>query len=163
MKKEEIENILKKYNYDKSFIIGILQDLQAKENYLSKENLEYLSRELNISQGELYHLATFYKAFSLKPRGKHIFNVCLGTACHVRGGANIKEKLERDLGIKAGETTPDKQFTLETVNCLGCCAQGPVVVLDEEYHGEMNTAKVNKILKNIKDKKREVKVGETQN
>lgn len=152
LKEETVEKILEKHNYDKSFIIGILQDLQAEKKYLPRADIEYLSKKLKISMGELYRLATFYKAFSLKPRGEHIVHVCMGTACHVRGAANIKDKLERDLGVSAGETTPDMKVTLEEVNCLGCCAQGPVIVVDEEYHGEMNSAKTDKLIKDIKGK-----------
>jgi NADH-quinone oxidoreductase subunit E len=97
-------------------------------------------------------VATFYKAFSLTPRGKHQFSLCLGTACHVRNAPLIKEHLERNLYIKAGETTSDLKFTFETVNCLGACALGPIMVVDGEYHGQMTIAKTNKILKNIEKK-----------
>jgi NADH-quinone oxidoreductase subunit E len=94
--------------------------------------------------------ATFYKAFSLKPRGKHIVHVCLGTACHVRGAVRILEAVERELGIKGGETDPELQWTLETVGCLGACALGPIVVIDGEYHGQMTSAKATRLLKKVK-------------
>jgi NADH-quinone oxidoreductase subunit E len=101
---------------------------------------------MGIPLSRVYSVATFFKAFSLKPRGKHLINVCLGTACHVRGAARVLDKLERSLGIRSGETTEDCKFTLETVNCMGCCALGPVVKIDGQYFGEMGPEKVNPLL-----------------
>jgi len=96
-------------------------------------------------------VATFYTAFSLKPRGEHVVKICMGTACHVRGAAAIQDKMERTLCIKPGETTPDRKFSLETVNCVGACALGPVVVINTEYHGQMTMAKVDKIIGKLKE------------
>ena len=106
-----------------------------------------IANHLDMLLIDVYSVATFYKVFSLEPRGKHIINVCLGTACHVRGGARIADKIKTGLNIEVGETTKDKLFTLEIVRCLGCCALGPVVVVDGEYHGQMNTKKVDALLK----------------
>jgi len=147
MSLEKINQILKKHNRDESALIAILQDIQAEENYLPQDVLKHVAKSMDVPLTRVYSLATFYKAFSLKPRGKHLINVCLGTACHVRGAPRILEKLERDLRVKAGETTEDKKFTLETVNCLGACALGPIVVVDGTYHGQMTSSKVSSLLK----------------
>jgi len=101
---------------------------------------------MSIPPSQVYNVATFFKAFSLKPRGKHLINVCLGTACHVRGAVRVLEKIERSLGIRRGETTEDRRFTLETVNCMGACALGPVIKIDGEYYGQMSTEKVDPLL-----------------
>ena len=145
----DIKEIIKRYGEDKSFLVPILQDVQKHFNYLPKEAIQGVSKLLEIPLSQIYHVATFYKAFSLLPRGKHRFQLCLGTACHVRNAPLIGEHLERTLGIKAGETTSDLEFTFETVNCLGACALGPILVVDEEYHGQMTISKANKILKKL--------------
>ena len=148
---EKVDGILTKYGYKESQIIAILQEIQVIHNYLPKEVLKYVAEELDIPLSRVYSLVTFYKAFSLEPRGNHLINVCLGTTCHVRGGRKILEKIEHDLGIKAGETTPDLKFTLETVNCVGCCAVGPIVIIDEKYFGEMNLEKVDLVLRRYRE------------
>ncbi len=145
--KDRVSAIIKKYGKDKSQLVSILQDMQAEFNFLPRVELDQLSRKMDIPQSQIYSLATFFKAFSLKPRGKHIINVCLGTACHVRGTDLILESLERQLKINRGETTEDRNFTLETVNCMGCCATGPVVKIDAEYYGHMSNDKVEPMLK----------------
>ena len=142
-----LEAILARYNFDRSYLIGILQDVQAAERYLPRESLEYIAQRLNIPETDVYRLATFFTAFSLKPRGRHTCQVCLGTACHVRGAERLLDTIKRELKVETGETTEDKQFTLETVNCLGACALGPIVVVDGEYHGQMSSSKLPKILK----------------
>jgi NADH-quinone oxidoreductase subunit E len=109
-----------------------------------------VSQALELHLSQVFSVATFFKAFSLEPRGRHIIMVCLGTACHVRGGERLVQKLERDLGIKPGETSPDFSFTLEAVNCLGCCALGPVVVIDSKYESKVDSAKLDNILKRYK-------------
>ncbi len=143
---DKITTIVKKYKKDKSQLVSIMQDIQAEYNYLPRAALDKLSKQLDIPQSHVYSMATFFRAFSLKERGKHIINVCLGTACHVRGGELILESLERQLNIKRGDTTPDRKFTLESVNCMGCCATGPVVKIDEEYYGHMTNDKVEPML-----------------
>ena len=145
--KDRVSAIIKKYGKDKSQLVSILQDMQAEYNFLPRVELDKLSKKMDIPQSQIYSLATFFKAFSLKPRGKHIINVCLGTACHVRGADLILESLERQLKINRGETTEDCNFTLETVNCMGCCATGPVVKIDDEYYGQMSNDKVELMLK----------------
>lgn len=144
--KDKLSEIVKKYGKDKSQLVSILQDVQTAYHYLPKEALDKLSKKMDIPQSQIYSLATFFRAFSLKPRGEHIVNVCLGTACHVRGGELILESLERQLNIKRGDTTGDMKFTLESVNCMGCCATGPVVKIDDEYYGHMTNDKVEPML-----------------
>ncbi|MFC2066153.1 NAD(P)H-dependent oxidoreductase subunit E [Chloroflexota bacterium] len=146
--REKASKILSGYRHDKGMLVAILQDIQAVFNYLPREALKEVSRGLDVPITQVYSVVTFFKSFNLTPRGRHIINVCLGTACHVRGAVRILEKIERELGIKRGETTKDLVFSLETVNCVGACALGPIVVVDGEYHGEMTTDKVNAVLKN---------------
>lgn len=153
MKKTDIDRILKKYDYKKSSLISILQDMQTINRWLPKETLEYVSEKMDISLMDVYSLVTFYKSFSLKPRGKHIVTVCSGTACHVRGGPKVLSEVENQLGITVDETTPDKNFTLETVRCLGACALGPLMVIDGKYYGQMNPKKVASTLKKYSKKK----------
>src|SRR4030042_534759 len=143
---DSVEAIIDRFQRDKGQLVSILQDIQAEYYYLPKDTLENVSQILDIPLSQVYSVATFFKAFSLKPRGRHLINVCLGTACHVRGAARVLEKIERDLGISRGETTPDRKFTLETVNCVGCCALGPMVIIDEEYFGQMKSDKVSSVL-----------------
>ncbi len=145
-----VKDIVKKYNNDRAFIISILQDLQEKTGYLKREDMFKLSKILNMPVADIYRIATFFKAFSLTPRGKNIIQICLGTACHVRGGDKVLLEFENKLNIQAGETTTDGNFTLETVNCLGACALGPVVVVNQKYYGNMNTSKVKDILNEYK-------------
>jgi NADH:ubiquinone oxidoreductase subunit E len=127
-------------------LISALEDIQAKYGYLPQEELLEVAKETGRSLVDIYGVATFYRAFSLTPRGKHLISVCLGTACHVRGGPAIAREVEQQLGITAGQTTDDKEFTLETVNCLGACALGPVVVVDGHYFPSVKTSMVGEIL-----------------
>jgi len=129
-------------------IIAILENVQTKYGYLPEKELRAVAEKTGKSLVDIYGVATFYRSFSLKPRGKHLVSVCLGTACHVRGGPTIEKEFEHQLGIKPTETTKDKQFTLETVACLGACALGPIVVADGHYFSKVTTPKV----KQIKDK-----------
>ncbi len=145
-----IDGILDRYERDPSAIISVLQDVQEEVNYLPEGALRYVAQQLDIPATKVYSLATFYRAFSLEPRGEHLVHVCTGTACHVKGTVKVLDTLERELGIRAGETDEQLEFTLETVNCLGACALGPVVVVDGEYYGEMNPAKVSRLLKKIR-------------
>ena len=139
-----------------SAILAILQDIQAKEKYLPKEALEYVGEKLHIPLNKIYRIATFYRAFSLTPRGRHEVCVCMGTACHVRGAQRVVDQINLELGIRPGETTKDRNFTLETVNCLGVCAAGPVVAIDGQYFGKMSLGKVEGTLKKFRsDKKKE--------
>ncbi len=142
-----VRSIIDKHQAQKKALIAILQDVQAEFNYLPEEALRLISRSLCVPLIDILGVATFYRAFSLKPRGRHVATVCLGTACHVRGGPKILAEFERILDVRAGETTADGEFTLETVNCLGCCAIGPVVVVDGDYHAHTSIRKVGTILK----------------
>jgi len=142
----QVDSVLARYQRDPGMLVAILQDVQAEENYLPREALERVSKGLSVPLSQVYSVATFFKALSLEPRGRHLINVCLGTACHVRGAVKVLEAMERELAIKSGETTKDFAFTLETVNCVGCCALGPVVIVDGEYSGGMNTEKVKPLL-----------------
>jgi NADH-quinone oxidoreductase subunit E len=139
--------IIESHGYQRSSLIGILQDIQAKMNYLPRKALLQVAKSLEIPVTTIYEVATFYKAFSLEPKGRHTIHVCLGTACHVRGGARILSYLENRLDTKSGETTSDLAFTLESVNCLGACALGPMMVIDRKYYGKINTNKIESILK----------------
>jgi NADH:ubiquinone oxidoreductase subunit E len=150
MNRADIEEIVEKNGKKKAALIPVLQDVQDKYNYLPEDALRIVSELLCIPLIDVYCLATFYKSFSLTPRGKHLINVCLGTACHVRGAPRILEEVERKLGIAEGETTEDKEYSLETVNCLGACALGPVVVVDDVYHGQMTIRKVSSLLKKLR-------------
>jgi NADH-quinone oxidoreductase subunit E len=145
-----LDSILDRHGRDPANVIAILQDIQAEANWLPEEGLRYVCQALDIPLSKMMALATFYKAFSLKPRGRHIVSVCLGTACHVRGGERILGAVERELGINGGETDADLQWTLETVGCLGACALGPIVVVDGEYHGQMTSVKATRLLQKVK-------------
>jgi NADH-quinone oxidoreductase subunit E len=126
-----------------------LEEIQERYRYLPPEALILASECLGVPLSQTYAVATFYNAFSLKPKGKHCLNVCMGTACHVRGSPQILDRLETKLNIQSGETTHDHRFTLETVNCLGACALGPIVLTNGEYSGQMTVQKVDRLLKNI--------------
>ena len=145
---ERVEEILDRYQHHEGFLVSILQDIQAEYNYLPPEALAETSRGLGIPLTQVYSLATFFKAFSLRPRGRHLVHVCMGTACHVRGAVRVLEAIERELGINPGETTKELKYTLETVNCVGACALGPIVVVDGEHVGGMKTEKVKPVLDN---------------
>ena len=139
--------IVERHGYQKASLIGILQDIQAKMNHLPRKALIQVAKSLDLPLTHIYEVATFYKAFSLEPRGKHTIQVCLGTACHVRGGSRVLDYLENRLEVKPGETTGDLSFTLESVNCLGACALGPMMVIDKKYYGKINTKRIESILK----------------
>ena len=150
---KEIEKVLKLYPKEKRHSLAVLQDLQRRFGYIPKEALEAASIYLDIKISALYSMASFYKALSLKPRGKHIIKVCDGTACHIRGAPVLLDTLKRKLGIKPGETSKDGLFTLETVNCLGACAIAPVMVVDGSYHSKVKPGEVDTILKTGRGKK----------
>ena len=143
---DRVDQIIDRYATEDGALIQILLDVQREFNWLPKEALVRISERLEIPVSHMYRVASFYKALSLTPIGRHLISVCLGTACHVRGGAKILDKAEQVLGIKDGETTPDQKFTLHRVNCLGCCALGPVMVVDGEAHGKLGVAHVKEVL-----------------
>ena len=152
--RHKVKSLIDKYSGQKRALIAILQDIQGEFSYLPSESLRLVSEILGIPLIDIISVATFYRSFSLEPRGKHLITVCLGTACHVRGGPKILEEFERKLKIEAGQTTTDKQFSLETVACLGCCAIGPVVVVDNNYYAQTNVRNVGSILKKYKAKEK---------
>ena len=143
---EAIRQIVEKYDRRESSLIAMMQDVQKAEGYLPKAALVIVAKEVGVPLSRLYALATFYKGFSLTPRGRHTVHVCTGTACHVRGAEKLMDKLQRDLGIEEGGTTEDGRFTLEGVRCVGCCGLAPVVVVGENFHGKLNQKDLDKIL-----------------
>jgi NADH:ubiquinone oxidoreductase subunit E len=143
---KNVLGILDKHNEDRGGLISILEEIQAEYGYLPEKSLRIVSERTGHSLVDVYSVATFYRSFSLKPRGKHLVYACLGTACHVRGAPQVVEEFERELGIKAGQTTENKEFTLETVNCLGACALGPVVVIDGHYFSKVRKSRVSQLL-----------------
>lgn len=138
------------FHSDQKELIHNLHETQREHGYIPPESISKISRQLKISESEIFGVLTFYKAFTLEPRGKHLITICMGTACHVRGAPRILDEFERRLGIGPGETTEDKSFTLETVNCVGACALGPIVISDGTYHGQMKTRDVEKIIEESK-------------
>ena len=143
----KIEALIGSYVEKKEQLISLLQDIQVEFNYIPQDVLIKISQTLELPLSQVFSVATFFHAFSLKPRGRHTVTVCLGTACHVKGGQRIVDKIARDFGLVPGETTADERFTFETANCLGCCALGPVVVIDGKYESQVNPEKFEKILK----------------
>ncbi len=142
----KVDSIVDNYNVELGSLISILQDIQAEYQYLPQEALEYVATKMNFPATQVFGVVTFFKTLSLKPKGKQQIHVCMGTACHVRGSKKVLQEIERKLGIKAGDTTQDGEFSLDTVNCVGTCAMGPVVVENEKYHAEMTPIKVESIL-----------------
>jgi len=147
---EKVKSIVDRYGGKHDSIIAILQDVQSEYHYLTEHALRAVASQLGLPLIQVCGVATFFKAFSLKPRGEHTVTVCLGTACHVRGAPAVLDEAKRQLDIEPGNTTDDMRFTLETVNCLGACALGPILVVDGEYQGQMSSRKVKKILNKYK-------------
>ena len=148
----DIDSILEKYPGEPRFLISLLQDVQANYRYISEENLNLVCDHAGVPATQAWSVATFYKAFSLEPRGEHEIKVCLGTACHLKGGQRLVDNLSRELGVLPGHTTPDLKVTLDTVNCLGACALSPVAVVDDTYYAMMTARKLDKILKKWSEK-----------
>jgi NADH-quinone oxidoreductase subunit E len=143
----EVDQIITRHGFQESSLIAILTDIQAHLNFLPQKALTRVAKSLDIPLTRVYAVATFYKAFSLEPRGRHTIKVCLGTACHVRGGARILNYVQNRLGVTSGGTTRDLRFSLESVNCLGACALGPMIVVDGDHHGRIKTNAIESILK----------------
>ena len=147
---EELKQIFSNYpTQSREYLIPLLQDVQEKYGYLSEDNLILISEHLNIPASKVFGTATFYNQFRLTPIGKHVIRVCRGTACHVKNSAQILAALEAELGIKAGETTKDKLFTLETVACIGACSIAPVMVIDDTFYGRLTPKEVQAVLKKV--------------
>jgi NADH:ubiquinone oxidoreductase subunit E len=147
---ETVSEILDRYPADRTSSLAVLEDIQAALKYLPREALEQVAEGLGMHLGEVYQLATFYSAFSLTPKGDHIVKVCLGTACHVGGGSRILAALEKDLGIKAGSTTDDKKFSLEAVRCLGACALGPMVLVNDRPYSKMTPPRAEALIDQLR-------------
>ena len=147
------EEILERYPADARHLISVLQDVQLSYRYLPREALELVAQKLGVPLARVYSVATFYKSFSLTPRGEKILNVCTGTACHIRGAPLILHEIQARLSIKPGETTEDLQFSLEAVNCVGACALAPVVVVNDTAHGGLSVTRVRKLIRTKKPKK----------
>lgn len=150
MDAQVIDPILRRHPQDPSSIIQVLLDIQNELYYLPRDVLEYVSKQLHVPVSRSYHLATFYKAFSLKPKGKYPIAVCTGTACHVQGALKILDQFSRELHIKEGETTTDKRYSIECVRCLGCCGLAPVVTVGKNLHGKVPISRVTKLLQQYK-------------
>ncbi len=146
MSLDKVNEIIDRYGADRTASLAVLQDIQREYNYLPREALELVAERLDASLGEVYHLATFYRSFTLRPKGEYCIRVCLGTACHIHGGPRILEAFERELGIKVGESTSDAKFSLEATSCLGACAQAPFVMVNEEPYAKMTTDRVGEII-----------------
>lgn len=148
MENERIDQIIDKHHSEASSLIQVLLEIQSAYHWLPKEALERVADKLKVPLTRVQHIATFYKAFSLVPKGRHEIHVCLGTACHVRGAPRVLDAVEELIGIKPGETDLDLKFSLQTVNCLGCCALGPVMEIDGKTHGKATPAQMAEVLKN---------------
>ncbi len=144
---ERVDQIIDRHHGSPSALIQIMLDIQAENHWLPREALTRISECLGVPLARIQHIATFFKAFSLVPKGRHQVHVCLGTACHVRGATRVLDTVEDLTGIKPGETDLDMKFSLETVNCLGCCALGPVIEIDGKTHGNVSGGKTEKVLK----------------
>ena len=143
---KRVDELIERYKGEEGVLIQLLLDIQSEFNWISKEAIAQISARMQIPKSQIYRIASFYEAMSLEPVGRHIVQVCLGTACQVRGAPKILDRIEGNLKIKGGETTPDMRFSLKRVNCLGCCAMGPVIVVDGIYHGKITPAMVEEIL-----------------
>lgn len=143
-----IDQIIDKHNCEAGSLIQILLDIQSENHWLPKEALVRVSEKLSVPMSKIQHITTFYKYFSLVPKGRHEVHICMGTACHVRGAQRVLDTVQEQIGIKPGETDVELKYSLETVNCLGCCALGPVMVVNGEYHGNIAPAQIEKTLKN---------------
>ena len=148
---KKLDRIIENYRKSRGSLIGLMQDISESYGYLPQKVLEEVSEKLNVPLSHLYSLATFYTSFRFEPMGKHHCSICVGTACHVRGASGVVEAIERELDIKAGQTTKDGKFTIETVNCLGTCALGPLVVIDNDYHTKLDQRKAAKLVKQYED------------
>jgi NADH-quinone oxidoreductase subunit E len=147
MEQARVDQILDTYGCEESSLLAIMQDIQAEAHWLPKEALQCVADRVGVSMAHLYRLATFFEAFHLEPRGKHIWTVCMGTACHVRGAPLLSEKLQRDMVVDDRGNTSDMEHTVESVNCVGACALGPLIIVDGKYHGNMNSGKVDRVYK----------------
>ena len=152
---DTVKAIVEKYHGEKSALISILQDVQKEYAFLPKDALSLLSEEMEVPLSRVYEVSTFYNSFSLVPRGRHVIEVCAGTACHVKGGPKLRSRLEAELNIECEETTEDRMFTLEEVRCLGCCSLAPVVKVDSDIYAYLEEDKIPGILENYRKERRQ--------
>jgi NADH-quinone oxidoreductase subunit E len=148
MDNDRVDQIIENHQGEASSLIQVLLEIQSENHWLPKEALERVSEKLQVPLSRIQHIATFYKAFSLVPKGRHEVHICMGTACHVRGATRVLDTVQDLTGIQPGETDMDLKFSLETVNCLGCCALGPVMEIDGRTHGKMSPAETADVVKN---------------
>ncbi len=148
----KVDKIIDEHSREKSALIAVLQEIEELYGYLPAWTLSQVSEKLEVPLIQVYSVATFYDAFHLAPRGKHIIRVCLGTACYLRGSTRVLEALERELGIKDGETTPDQEFTIQSVRCLGACALASVMIIDKHYFDKMTPTKLSSVLKQVQER-----------
>jgi NADH-quinone oxidoreductase subunit E len=146
----KVDAIIDSYGAEPQSLLAIMQDVQDAENYLPREAVDQIAKRLAVPISRIYSMATVVESFHLEPRGKHICTVCMGTACHVRGAQRLVEQLERDLDVPSGGTTEDMLFTIEEVNCVGACALGPLVIIDGDYHGNMTSGSLTKVVKKLR-------------
>ncbi len=149
-----MEAILQEFQHNQRELIHILHTFQSELGCISPEAISAAARHLKISESEIYGVLTFYKAFSLQPRGKHVITICMGTACHVRGAPRVLDQFARQLDVEPGQTRADNLYTLETVNCVGACALGPIAITDGEYHGEIKASAVEKVIRNLESEEK---------
>jgi NADH-quinone oxidoreductase subunit E len=142
-----VASVIQRYDGGVGFLIPILQDIQHEQGYLPLPHLQELSRQLGVPLSRIYNVATFYKSFSLKPRGRHVISVCTGTVCHLKGAGKLVQTMRAQLKLDSGDTTPDLRFSLETVNCVGACALAPVLVVNGTYYAKAKPREVARILK----------------
>lgn len=150
--KDQLQDVIRRYPAEQRFALAAMQDMQRHFSYVPQEGLDLLAEHLRCPVAELYSMATFYRALSLRPKGRHTVKVCDGTACHIRGAMNVLDCATRLLGIAPGETTPDGAFSLETVNCLGACAIAPVVMIDETFYGKVTAERLAEIFETYREK-----------
>ena len=148
---EKSFDIIKNYPAEKRYTLAILQDIQREYGFIPREVMEYIAEYLNLPLSDIYSISTFYKALSLKPKGKYTIKICNGTACHIRGSESIKDELIDLLDINPGETTEDGQFSIEIVNCIGACALAPVMLINGKYYGDLDKEKVNEIIDSLRE------------
>ena len=148
----KVNKFIEGYSHEKSALIAVLQEIENSYGYLPAWTLRQVSEKLEVPLIQVYGVASFYDAFHLTPRGKHLIRVCLGTACYLRGSTRVLEALERELGIKDGETTPDLEFSIQSVRCLGACALAPVMIIDERYFDKMTPTKIKSVLKRVQER-----------
>lgn len=146
-----VDTILQEYPREPASLIAVLQDLQENQHYLPEAALERVAAELQVPRNQVFHVATFYKAFSLTPRGKHLISICRGTACHVKGASRIADMIKTELHIDEGETTGDNLFTVQSVRCLGCCSLAPAMMIDRDVYGGVTPAKLRRIIKQYRN------------